>query len=102
MRRILGAVGAGDGDPHSHGPCDHHLHRSREHHLDADIVDDADDETTQTVAACTGSSLQLISEGTNGAAGTVVATFAIRNVSSSACHTYGWPGVLFLDKSGAP
>lgn len=59
-------------------------------------------QTTPAVAACIASDLQLISEGTNGAAGTVVATFAMRNVGSSPCHTYGWPGVLFLDKSGAP
>lgn len=26
--------------------------------------------------------------------------FALRNVSGSSCHTYGYPGVLFLGRSG--
>ncbi len=52
--------------------------------------------------ACTASELTLASEGTNGALGTIVAYFSLRNVSQRVCHTYGYPGVLFLDRSGAP
>jgi hypothetical protein len=60
--------------------------------------------TTLAVAgpACTASELKLASEGTNGALGTIVAYFSLRNVSQRACHSYGYPGVLFLDRSGAP
>ena len=57
--------------------------------------------TATSTPACTASDLQLISEGTNGAAGTIVATFGLRNATSTPCHTYGYPGVLFLDKTGA-
>ncbi|MGO9750671.1 MAG: DUF4232 domain-containing protein [Solirubrobacteraceae bacterium] len=52
--------------------------------------------------ACTASDLMLASEGTNGAAGTIVAYFSLQNTSQQPCHTYGYPGVLFLTKSGAP
>lgn len=27
--------------------------------------------------------------------------FKLRNTSSTSCRTYGWPGILFLDKNGA-
>ena len=57
--------------------------------------------TTPSIPACTAAALQLISEGTNGAAGTIVATFALRNGSGSPCHTHGYPGVLFLNRAGA-
>ncbi len=55
-----------------------------------------------TGPACGAAELALASEGTNGAAGTIVAYFSLKNVSRQPCHTYGWPGVLFLDKNGAP
>jgi hypothetical protein len=51
--------------------------------------------------ACTASDLRLASEGTNGAAGTIVAYFSLQNIGRQPCHTYGYPGVLFLTKSGA-
>ncbi len=50
--------------------------------------------------ACTAADLALSFESTNGAVGTLVATFELRNTSAGPCHTYGWPGVLFLDKDG--
>lgn len=28
--------------------------------------------------------------------------FQLRNSASTSCRTYGWPGILFLDKNGAP
>ncbi|MGO9903437.1 MAG: DUF4232 domain-containing protein [Solirubrobacteraceae bacterium] len=52
--------------------------------------------------ACTAADLRLASEGTNGAAGTIVAYFSLQNIGRQSCHTYGYPGVLFLTKSGAP
>lgn len=52
--------------------------------------------------ACVAADLALLSEGSNGAAGTIVAYFAFRNITQRPCHTYGWPGVLFLDKAGLP
>ncbi len=39
--------------------------------------------------------------GSNGAAGTIVLGFALKNTGSSSCQTYGWPGVQFLSASGA-
>lgn len=57
---------------------------------------------TAGLPACVASDLALLSEGSNGAAGTVVTYFAFRNVTQRPCHTYGWPGVLFLDKAGTP
>lgn len=61
--------------------------------------------TTTTAAAgpaCTAADLRLASEGTNGAAGTIVAYFSLQNTSRQPCHSYGYPGVLFLSSSGAP
>ena len=51
--------------------------------------------------ACTASDLTPSFEGSNGAAGTIVLTFSLRNTGGGPCHTYGYPGVEFLDKSGA-
>lgn len=59
--------------------------------------------TSQPVAgssACVAADLKPVSLGSNGAAGTVYYTFAFENVSSSSCHTYGWPGVSFWSASG--
>jgi hypothetical protein len=50
---------------------------------------------------CTASDLTPSFLGSNGAAGTIVLGFALKNTSSSTCHTYGWPGVEFLSSSGA-
>ncbi len=51
--------------------------------------------------ACTASDLTPTFLGSNGAAGTVVLGFALKNTGSKSCHTYGWPGVEFLSASGA-
>jgi hypothetical protein len=51
--------------------------------------------------ACTASDLTPTFLGSNGAAGTVVLGFALKNTGSKSCHTYGWPGVQFLSASGA-
>lgn len=52
-------------------------------------------------AACTASDLTPVYLGSNGAAGTIVLGFALKNSGSSTCHTYGWPGVQFLSAAGA-
>src|SRR5579863_1352861 len=57
---------------------------------------------TQPVSnACTASDLTPVYLGSNGAAGTIVLGFALKNTGSTTCHTYGWPGVQFLSSSGA-
>jgi hypothetical protein len=58
--------------------------------------------TTASTPACTASMLALNYQGRNGALGTMALYFAVRNTSSAPCHTYGYPGVLFLDRSGGP
>lgn len=40
--------------------------------------------------------------GQEGATGHGEVGFALRNTSGHQCHTYGYPGILFLDKSGRP
>jgi uncharacterized protein DUF4232 len=59
---------------------------------------------TETTAsgppACVASDLELSYAGSNGAAGNVVLQFALTNGSSKPCHTYGFPGVEFLSRSG--
>lgn len=50
--------------------------------------------------ACVAADLTPVSLGSNGAAGTIVYGFALKNSSSTTCHTYGWPGVSFLNASG--
>ncbi len=50
---------------------------------------------------CTAADLTPTYLGSNGATGTIVLGFALRNTGSTTCHTYGWPGVAFLSSSGA-
>ncbi len=50
---------------------------------------------------CTAADLRPSLLGTNGAAGTLVLGFALKNTGKTACQTYGWPGVEFLSSSGA-
>jgi Protein of unknown function (DUF4232) len=50
--------------------------------------------------ACTAADLALSFLGGQGATGHGELGFALRNTSSSTCHTYGYPGVLFLDRAG--
>jgi hypothetical protein len=51
--------------------------------------------------ACAAADLTPSYLGSNGAAGTIVLGFALKNTGSRTCHTYGWPGVEFLSSSGA-
>lgn len=58
--------------------------------------------TSKTLAdACNASDLTPSYLGSNGAAGTIVLGFALKNTGSTTCHTSGWPGVEFLSSSGA-
>jgi Protein of unknown function (DUF4232) len=50
--------------------------------------------------ACVASMLALSFLGGEGATGHIELGFALRNTSSGSCHTYGYPGVLFLNKNG--
>lgn len=52
--------------------------------------------------ACTAADLALSFLGGQGATGHGELGFGLRNISSSTCHTYGYPGVLFLDRAGKP
>ncbi len=52
-------------------------------------------------SACTAADLTPAFLNTNGAAGHVVLAFVLKNTGSASCHTYGYPGVAFLTKSGA-
>src|ERR1700733_14078359 len=61
--------------------------------------------TTTTVAGpppCTASTLALSFLGQQGGMGHGEIGFQLRNTSSTSCRTYGWPGIQFLDQSGAP
>jgi Protein of unknown function (DUF4232) len=49
---------------------------------------------------CTAADLALSFLGGQGATGHGELGFELRNISSSTCHTYGYPGVLFLDRAG--
>jgi Protein of unknown function (DUF4232) len=53
-----------------------------------------------TTSACVAADLSLAFVGQQGAAGHGELGFALKNTSASACHTYGYPGVLFLDSAG--
>lgn len=60
--------------------------------------------TTTTPAPsgqCLAAGLQLSFLGGQGATGHGLLGFALKDVSTSECHTFGYPGVQFLDKSGA-
>ena len=56
--------------------------------------------STTGSTACTAADLALSFLGGQGATGHGELGFALRNTSGSACHTYGYPGVLFLDRAG--
>ncbi len=51
---------------------------------------------------CDAARLTVSFLGQQGATGHGLLGFAVRNRSSRACHTYGFPGVLFLDRAGRP
>jgi Protein of unknown function (DUF4232) len=50
--------------------------------------------------ACMAADLSLSFLGGQGATGHGELGFELRNTSDSTCHTYGYPGVLFLDRAG--
>jgi len=56
--------------------------------------------TAAGAPACVAADLALSYLGGQGATGHGELGFALRNTSSQPCHTYGYPGVLFLTKSG--
>jgi hypothetical protein len=49
-----------------------------------------------------GSQLKLSFIGGQGATGHGLLGFALHNTSTRQCHTYGFPGIQFLDKAGRP
>lgn len=51
---------------------------------------------------CRASDLQLSFIGGQGATGHGLLGFELRNVTSQACHAYGFPGIQFLDRAGRP
>lgn len=60
--------------------------------------------TTATVSGpppCRASMLSLSFLGQQGGMGHGEIGFQLRNTSSGSCRTYGWPGIQFLDRSGA-
>lgn len=52
--------------------------------------------------ACRAGGLALSFLGQQGATGHGELGFALRNVGASSCRTYGYPGILFLARGGAP
>lgn len=50
---------------------------------------------------CRADQLQLSVGGSDGAAGTITTTFIVVNTSGSSCSLFGYPGVSYLDSSGA-
>lgn len=63
--------------------------------------------STSTAAAadrqpCRANNLALSFVGQQGGMGHGEIGFALRNTGSTPCHTYGWPGILFLDQQGHP
>ncbi len=53
-------------------------------------------------SACTAADFAVAFLGQQGATGHGVLGFALRNVTDHSCHTYGYPGILFLSKTGSP
>jgi hypothetical protein len=51
---------------------------------------------------CTAHDLTMSFLGQQGAAGHGELAFALRNAGGAPCHTYGYPGIQFLDRNGAP
>jgi Protein of unknown function (DUF4232) len=51
---------------------------------------------------CRAADLELSFIGGQGATGHGLLGFELRNASSHPCHSYGFPGIQFLDRSGRP
>jgi hypothetical protein len=61
--------------------------------------------STATVARsplCRAATLSLSFLGQQGATGHGELGFALRNTGSTSCHTFGYPGILFLGRTGQP
>ncbi len=58
--------------------------------------------TSSRPTACVAADLALSYLGGLGATGHGELGFMLRNTTAAGCHTYGYPGVQFLDRSGAP
>jgi hypothetical protein len=61
--------------------------------------------STATVARaplCRAATLSLSYLGQEGATGHGEIGFALHNTGSSSCHTFGYPGILFLGRTGQP
>ncbi len=56
---------------------------------------------TTVETLCYVSGLQITQTGTGAAAGTVERTFSLRNISSTKCTIYGYPGMLLLGPGSA-
>lgn len=54
------------------------------------------------VPLCRAGTLSLAFLGQQGATGHGVLGFELRNIGSSSCHTFGYPGILWLDKGSSP
>lgn len=62
-------------------------------------------QTTTTPAGppiCRAATLSLTFLGSQGAAGHGLMGFALKNTGGTTCSSVGYPGILFLDKSGGP
>ena len=57
--------------------------------------------SSRATPLCSAGNLSLTFLGQQGATGHGVLGFELRNSGSSSCHTLGFPGVLWLSKSGA-
>jgi Protein of unknown function (DUF4232) len=56
--------------------------------------------TSDSPPRCVAADLAVSFLGQQGATGHGLLGFALRNTSGRSCHTFGFPGVLFLDKRG--
>jgi hypothetical protein len=54
-----------------------------------------------TTPLCVAAHLSLSYLGQQGATGHGIVGFVLRNTGSSSCHTFGYPGILWLSKTGA-
>jgi hypothetical protein len=57
---------------------------------------------TAALPPCNASGLDISFLGQQGATGHGELGFAVKNTTSTTCNTIGYPGIQFLDKSGAP
>lgn len=58
--------------------------------------------TTSSIPPCRAADLSLSFLGQQGGMGHGEIGFRLRNRSATSCRTYGYPGILFLNRSGGP